>query len=63
MVLEVVIQPDGHATDIKVLKGPGLGLDEKAIAAVKTWRFKPALGPSGTAVATITPNEVTFRLL
>ena len=27
------------------------------------WRFKPALGPSGKAVAVVVPIEVTFRLL
>jgi len=63
VVLRVIIQPDGHATDIEIVKGPGLGLEQKAIEAVRTWRFKPALGPTGTPVATITPIEVTFRLL
>jgi TonB family protein len=63
VVLQVVIQPDGHATNIEVLKGPGLGLEQKAIEAVRTWRFKPAIGPNGTPVATITPLEITFRLL
>ena len=63
VVLSVIIQPDGHATNIQVVKGAGLGLDEKAIDAVRTWRFKPAVGPNGTPVATITPIEVNFRLL
>jgi TonB family protein len=63
VVLQVIIQPDGHATNIQVVKGAGLGLDEKAIEAVKMWRFKPAVGPNGTPVATITPIEVNFRLL
>ena len=63
VVLQVIIQPDGHATNIEVIKGPGLGLEEKAIEAVRTWRFKPAVGPGGKPVATITPIEVTFRLL
>jgi protein TonB len=44
------------------VKGPGLGLEEKAIEAVKGWKFKPAVGPSGKPVATIVPIEVTFRL-
>jgi protein TonB len=57
------IQPDGHATDVEIVKGPGLGLEEKAVKAVRTWRFKPALGPNGKPVATITPIEVNFRLL
>jgi TonB family protein len=63
VVLQVIIQPDGHATNIEVVKGPGLGLEEKAIEAVRTWRFKPALGPNGKPVPTLTPIEVTFRLL
>jgi protein TonB len=63
VVLQVIIQPDGHATNIQVVKGAGLGLDEKAIEAVRMWRFKPAVGPNGTPVATITPIEVNFRLL
>jgi periplasmic protein TonB len=63
VVLQVVIQPDGHATNISVVKSPGLGLDEKAMEAVKTWRFKAALGPTGTPVATVTTIEVNFRLL
>jgi len=45
------------------VKGVGFGLDEKAVEAVRTWRFKPALGPNGTAVATITPITVMFRKL
>jgi TonB family protein len=63
VLLQIVIQPDGHATNIEVAKGPGLGLEEKAIEAVRDWRFKPALGPNGKPVATITQIEITFRLL
>jgi TonB family protein len=63
VVLQVVITADGRATNIQIVKGPGLGLEDKAIEAVRNWRFKPALGPDGKAVATLTPIEVTFRLL
>jgi periplasmic protein TonB len=62
VVLQVTITPDGRAVNITVLKSPGLGLDEKAMEAVKTWKFKPAAGPNGRVVATIVPIEVTFRL-
>jgi len=51
------------STDIRVVRGLGLGLDEPAVAAVKTWRFKPALGPNRTAVPTQIIIEVQFRLL
>jgi periplasmic protein TonB len=63
VVLQAVITPDGRAIEIQVVKGPGLGLEEKAVEAVKQWRFKPALGPGGKAVAVVVPIEVTFRLL
>ena len=63
VVLQAVITPDGRATEIQVVKGPGLGLEEKAVEAVKQWRFKPALGPNGKPVAVVVPLEITFRLL
>ena len=63
VVLQAVITPDGRATEIQVVKGPGLGLEEKAVEAVKQWRFKPANGPTGKPVAVVVPIEVTFRLL
>ncbi len=63
VVLQAVITADGRAIEIQVVKGPGLGLEEKAVEAVKQWRFKPALGPSGKPVAVVVPIEVTFRLL
>jgi periplasmic protein TonB len=63
VVLQAVITADGRAIDIQVVKGPGLGLEEKAVEAVRQWRFKPALGPNGKPVPVIVPIEVTFRLL
>ena len=61
--LQVIIQPDGHATNLQIVKGLGHGLDERAVEAVRKWRFKPAIGPNGMPVATITPILVNFRLL
>jgi len=63
VVLQVIVTADGRATQIEVVKGPGLGLEEKAVDAVKQWRFKPALGPNGKPVATLVTIEVNFRLL
>jgi len=62
VVLEGVITLDGKVTQIRVVKSPGLGLDEKAVEAVRTWRCKPAMGPNGKPVPTQVPIEVTFRL-
>ncbi len=41
VLLSVVIDPNGTATNIKVVHSPGLGLDEKAIEAVQKWTFRP----------------------
>ena len=61
MVLWVVIGPYGHAHEIRVARPLGMGLDEKAVEAVRTWRFEPAhLG--GQAVAVAMNVEVSFRL-
>ncbi|MGB9466467.1 MAG: energy transducer TonB, partial [Candidatus Acidiferrum sp.] len=62
VTLMVTVTPDGRATNISVVKGPGMGLEEKAIESVRTWKFRPATGPSGKVVAVIVPIEVTFRL-
>lgn len=63
VVLQVIITSDGRATDIQIIKGPGLGLEDRAVEAARTWRFKAAIGPNGRPVATITLIEVNFRLL
>src|SRR5579872_6239771 len=62
VLLVAIITADGHATDIRVAKGLGLGLDEKAVEAVRTWRFRPALGPDGKPASVRQSIEVTFHL-
>jgi protein TonB len=61
--LQIVVGTDGRASNIRVVRGLGMGLDERAIAAVRSWRFKAALGPGGKPVPTEVLIEVTFRLL
>ena len=61
VVVMVVVTTEGKATDIQVFKGPGLGLDEKAVEAVRKWRFKPAM-KDGMPVAAKVPIECNFRL-
>jgi TonB family protein len=60
-VLGLVVGPDGRPRDIHVLRSLGLGLDEKAMEAVKNWRFDPAV-KDGKAVAVQISVEVDFRL-
>jgi periplasmic protein TonB len=61
VVLLAVVQPNGAISDAKVLKPLGLGLDEKAVETVKTWKCHPG-EKNGTAVPVRVTVEVTFRL-
>jgi periplasmic protein TonB len=61
VVLWLVVGPDGKPRDIRVVRTLGLGLDEKAIEAVKNWRFEPAL-KDGKPVAVQVNIEVNFHL-
>jgi periplasmic protein TonB len=60
-VLWLVVGPDGRPRDIRVARTLGLGLDEKAIEAVRTWKFEPAM-KDGKPVAVQINVEVEFRL-
>jgi periplasmic protein TonB len=59
--LLLVVGKDGRTYNIRVRQSLGMGLDEKAIEAVKTWRFKPAT-LNGRSVATQIAIEVDFHL-
>jgi periplasmic protein TonB len=61
VVLAAIIDANGHPRDIRVARSVGLGLDEKAMEAVKTWRFEPAK-KDNQAVAVLVNIEVTFNL-
>jgi TonB family protein len=60
-VLYIEVYPDGRAHNIKVHSSLSSGFDEKAIDAVKQWRFSPGTkyGKPAVVPATI---EVKFRL-
>lgn len=61
VVLNIVVGADGRPRDIRVARSLGLGLDEKAIEAVRQWKFEPAR-KSGQAVAVQVNVEVRFSL-
>jgi protein TonB len=62
VVLSIEIDAQGRAQDIAVIHGLGLGLDERAIASVKLWRFRPATR-YGKPIPVRARVEVNFRLL
>lgn len=61
VILWVVVGPDGRVRDVRIQRSLGMGLDEKAIEAVKTWKFEPAK-KDGQPVAVQVNIEVNFRL-
>jgi periplasmic protein TonB len=62
VVLEVLVSREGKATEVKVLKSLGYGLDEKAIKAVKEWKFQPAIvNATGKAAGPWIQVEINFQ--
>ena len=55
VVLYVEVDPSGRAQNLRVLQSLGLGLDEKAIEAVRKWKFRPGYkdGKPVTVAATV----------
>jgi protein TonB len=62
VLVEAIVNLDGHLSNLRLIKSPGLGLDDNTITTLKTWRCKAATGPNGKAVPVIVTFEVNFRL-
>jgi periplasmic protein TonB len=60
-VLGLIVDVNGNPTNIRIINSLGMGLDEKAIEKVKTWRFEPAM-KDGHPVAYAMSLEVDFHL-
>lgn len=43
VLLSVIVDTEGRARDIRIVKHLGMGLDEKAVDAVEKWTFKPGM--------------------
>jgi TonB family protein len=61
VILEIVVRSDGSVGDIRVRRGLDRGLDQRAIAAVRQWRFAPATR-RGAPVDVIVEVGVEFKL-
>jgi protein TonB len=62
VVVYAEIGPDGKPHNIRIARGFGLGLDEKAMEAVSKWLFKPGT-KNGKPVTVAASIEVSFHLL
>ena len=61
MTLLVLVGADGRAAQIRIVKGIGLGLDERAVQTIRTWKFVPAHVARHTVPTWVTV-EAVFRL-
>ena len=61
VILWFVVTAEGTVERARVTKSLGLGLDQEALRAVKTWRFKPATR-SGKPVPVRVMAEMNFRV-
>jgi protein TonB len=61
VVLNIIVGTDGRVHNPRVVRSLGMGLDEKAVEGVKTWKFDPSK-KDGRAVAVEMNIEVAFNL-
>ena len=61
VILHTIVREDGSVQVLKIARAVGYGLDQKAIAAVLQWLFKPAR-MNGKPVAVGLSIEVNFNL-
>jgi len=55
------VRPEGRTRDIRGQQSLGMGLDERAIEAIRQWKFEPSR-QDGIPVAVQVDVEVNFRL-
>lgn len=61
VLLEIVVRANGSVGDVKIVRGLRAGLNERAVDAVRQWRFAPAR-MKGTPVDVVVEVGVEFRL-
>lgn len=59
--VEAVVDTDGNVADARVVRALHPDLDEKAVAAVKAWKFSPGL-MDGKPVPVLVDIEMSFAL-
>ena len=62
MTLRVLVGTDGRASQIRIVQGIGLGLDERAEQAIRGWKFVPAHDAAPRSVPAWVTVEAVFRL-
>ena len=61
-LISIIVDAQGNPMNPRVVRPLGMGLDEKAIAAIKQFRFRPAMKDGRTPVPVALTVEINFRL-
>ena len=61
VTVQIIVDANGKPQNVHVIRGVGMGLDEKAMEAVSQYRFKPAT-ENGKPVAVYLNVEVNFEI-
>jgi TonB family protein len=61
-LISVIVDAQGNPQNPRVVRALGMGLDEKALEAVRKYKFKPALKDGKTPVPVMINVEINFRL-
>jgi protein TonB len=63
VTLRVLVGADGRASQIQLVQGIGMGLDDRAVQSVRSWKFTPAHDATRRAVPSWITIEIIFRLI
>lgn len=61
-LISLIVDAQGNPQNPRVVRTLGMGLDEKALEAVRKYKFKPAMKDGKTPVPVMITVEVNFRL-
>lgn len=63
VTLRVLVGTDGRASQIQLTQAIGMGLDERAVQSVRSWKFTPARDGARRSVPSWITIEIIFRLI
>ena len=63
VTLRVLVSADGRASQLQIVQGIGMGLDDRAVQSVRAWKFNPAHDGTRRAVPDWITIEIIFRLI
>jgi TonB family protein len=62
VTVSIIVDAQGNPTNPRIVRALGMGLDEKALEAIRQYRFKPAMKDGKTPVPVMMNVEIDFHL-